>query len=264
MNQEILEKLLHDLPLGGIKFFEKTDSTNDRALELVQENTPDLFLVIANEQTKGRGRNGKIWFTPPDSALAFSIIIAQNKFVMQNNASRFTGLGAIAVCEELKKYYHLQPKIKWPNDVLIDGKKVCGVLVEGHWMGDEIQTIILGIGINVASNSVPPEDIVDYPATCIDHHLKKSVNRFQLLKGVLTQILRWKEIIWQPEFLSTWQKHMAYLGERVQISYEDKTIQEGKVIGLGQNGSLILSTQQGEEIILQNGGIHLRPLLTSE
>ncbi len=247
--------------MGDIKFFEETDSTNDRALELVQENAPDLTLVIANEQTKGRGRTGKIWFTPPDSALAFSIIIAPSKFVKPNNMSRYTGLGAIAVCEGLKDLYHLQPKIKWPNDVLLDGKKVCGILAEGHWLGDEIQTVILGIGINVALNSVPQEDIVDYPATCIELHSKKSVDRLKLLKGVLTQILHWKEIIWQPEFLSTWQKHLAHFGEHVLISYEDKTIQEGEIIGLDRNGSLILSTRLGEEIILQSGGIHLRPLI---
>jgi BirA family biotin operon repressor/biotin-[acetyl-CoA-carboxylase] ligase len=261
MNQRVLEKLLQDLPLGGIKFFERTDSTNDRALELIQKGAPDLFLVIANEQTKGRGRTGKTWFTPPDSALAFSIIIAPNNFTQHNNISRFTGLGAVAVCKGLNELYHLQPKIKWPNDVLLNGKKVCGVLAEGHWLGEEIQTMILGIGINVASDSVPKEDIVDYPATCVEFHSEKSVDRLKLLKEVLKQILQWKEIVWRPKFLTAWQQHLAYLGERVQIIYKDKIIQDGKVIGLDRDGRLILHTRRGEETILQTEGIHLRPLI---
>jgi len=266
MNQKILEKFLCDLPLGGIKYYESTDSTNDQALELFQEGSPDPFLVIANEQTKGRGRAGKTWFTPPDSALAFSLIIAPNKPTKQNHISRLTGLGAVAVCEGLNELFNLHGKIKWPNDVLLDGKKVCGVLTEGHWLGEEIQTVILGIGINVAPESIPDEDNVDYPATCIEYHLEKSVDRLQLLKEVLRQVFRWKDHLWRHEFISTWQKHLAFLGERVVISYEETnnrnvTLQNGEIMGLDGDGRLILQNQHGKEFLSLAGEIHLRPLI---
>jgi BirA family biotin operon repressor/biotin-[acetyl-CoA-carboxylase] ligase len=193
--------------------------------------------------------------------LAFSIIITPKKRKNQSDLSRMTGLGAIAVCEGLERGYNLHAKIKWPNDVLLDRKKVSGILAEGHWMGEELQTVILGIGINVASESMPAEELLDFPASCVENHLDRPVDRITLLKVILTQLLKWKDLVWESEFVDIWQKHLAFVGERVQISAKDQIMQIGKIIGLDRNGRLILRSQKGEEIILQAGEIHLRPLI---
>lgn len=259
MNQEILEKQLGDFPLGGIRYFDTIDSTNDRAMELIQQGVPDRYLVIANEQRKGRGRQGRTWFTPPESALAFSLIIYPKIAFQQENLIRMTGLGALAVCEGLKEAYQLHAKIKWPNDVLLDGKKVSGVLAEGHWIGEKLLAVIVGIGINVASDSVPGEDYIDFPATSISDSLGKPVNRMTVLKNVLSKLVFWEEKIAEPEFISTWQEYLAYMGEKVQIQHENETLQEGILIGIDNRGKLVLKTEYGEEAIFSVGEIHLRP-----
>ena len=222
MNQKELENQLGDLQLGGITYFDTTDSTNDRAVDLIQMRVPDRHLVIANEQVKGRGRAGRSWLTPSDSALAFSIISYPKNPFFQEKISRLTGLGALAVCESLRKTFQLHAQIKWPNDVLLDGKKVSGVLAEGHWLGEDLIAVIVGIGINVAPESVPNNEHIDFPATSISDSLGKPADRMTILKDVLSRFLFWEEKISEPEFITAWQDYLAYIGERVQIQHEQR------------------------------------------
>jgi BirA family biotin operon repressor/biotin-[acetyl-CoA-carboxylase] ligase len=259
MNQEILENQLQNLPLGGIKYFDSTDSTNNQAVEFLQKGVSNRFLIIANEQIKGRGRVGRTWFTPPHSALAFSLILYPKIIFRQEEIHRMTGLGALAVCEGLRKSFQLRAQIKWPNDILLGGKKVSGVLAEGHWTGEELHAVIVGIGINVAPESVPSENHIDFPATSISDSLGKPVDRMTVLKDVLARFLFWEEKISEPEFISTWQNYLAYIGEQVQIRQENETLQEGKLIGIDDCGRLILHTRYGEEAIYLASEIHLRP-----
>lgn len=170
-----------------------------------------------------------------------------------------TGLGALAVCEGLRKAHNLSPKIKWPNDVLLDGKKVCGILAEGHWIGEELQTVVIGIGINIAHESVPAEELLNFPATCVEAFTQTSVDRIIVLKHILGKILQWEDKVSEPEFISAWDEQLAFVGEHVQIKQEDQVIQEGKLIGLDPDGKLVLDTQYGEEAVFMAGEIHLRP-----
>ncbi|MGD8458234.1 MAG: biotin--[acetyl-CoA-carboxylase] ligase [Anaerolineales bacterium] len=261
MNQQILEKRLSNLPLGGIKYFDTIDSTNTRAIEFIQKDVPDRFLIIANEQSNGRGRAGNTWFTPPDSALAFSLIIYPKKHFQLDNIIRITGLGSLAVCEGLRNTYHLQPQIKWPNDVLLDGKKVSGILAEGHWVGEKLLAVIVGIGINVASESVPDENKIDFPATSIHDSLGQPVDRLDVLAEILTRFFFWEEKITEPEFITTWQKYMAFIGQSIQIKHKNEILQKGKLIGIDDQGMLVLQHEDGEESIIFTGEIHLRPTI---
>jgi BirA family biotin operon repressor/biotin-[acetyl-CoA-carboxylase] ligase len=259
MNQETLENQLQNLALGGIKYFDSTDSTNKQAVALLKKGVPNRFLVIANEQNKGRGRAGRTWFTPPHSALAFSLILYPKTIFRPEDIHRMTGLGALAVCEGLRKSFQLQAQIKWPNDILLGGKKVSGVLAEGHWIGDELHAVIVGIGINVAPESVPSENHINFPATSISDSLGKPVDRMTVLKDVLDRILIWENKITEPEFISTWENYLAYIGEQIQIRQGNDTLQEGKLIGIDDCGRLILHTRYGEEAIFLASEIHLRP-----
>ena len=195
MNQTQLETTLADLSLGGVRYFDSTGSTNDEAAHWAAQGAPDLALVVADEQTTGRGRAGRHWYTPRGSALAFSVVVYPT-LEDSGSVSRMTALGALAVCDALKNRYHLPAKIKWPNDVLVGEKKVAGVLVEAQWTGDRLGSLILGIGINVAPASIADalahESVLRFPATCVESALGYSLDRTELLYAVITGILRWR------------------------------------------------------------------------
>src|SRR5512138_2579798 len=126
MNQNELKRSLSKLRLGDIKYFDSIGSTNDEALALAASDAPDLSIIIADEQTAGRGRLDRKWFTPKDAALAFSVLLrptAEEKPYL----TRIVGLAALSVAESLRAR-GLAARIKWPNDVLIHGRKVCGIL----------------------------------------------------------------------------------------------------------------------------------------
>src|SRR5215216_7195670 len=126
MNQTELRKALSKLSLGDVRYFDSIGSTNNEALAWATRGAKDLSLVIADEQTAGRGRLDRKWFTPKGTALAFSLLLrptAEEKPFL----TRIVGLAALAVAESLLKL-ELNAQIKWPNDILTNGKKVCGIL----------------------------------------------------------------------------------------------------------------------------------------
>lgn len=265
---EALERALANLPLGGVRYFERTTSTMDDAAAWLEAGAPDLAVVIANEQTAGRGRLGRRWFTPPDSALAFSLILHAKTEAERLHSQLFTGLGALGVCQALERRLGLQPQIKWPNDVLIEGKKVCGILSEAHWQGEDLLGIILGIGINVAPPSVPPVTAVLFPAACLEDCLQLSldrapvgVERFELLAWVLECILEWRPHLHTPDFLQAWEARLAYRHQAVQVFRDlasDFPVLEGTLDGLNADGSLRVMTGSGEMQTVNVGEIRLR------
>ena len=267
MNQLSLETRLKNMDLGGIRYFERIASTNDEAAHWLKNDCPDLALVVADEQTAGRGRGGRKWYTPAGSALAFSVVLRSrdqiNQLLKYQNTARLNGLGALAVCQALLKKYRLSAQIKWPNDILVNGKKLSGVLAEAHWIGNELAAVVLGIGINVATASIPPHhwDTLNsrpFPATCVDTVLGKSINRWDLLSAVLSELLNWREQLSAPEFLQAWEENLAFKGQWVQvISPEiDATIKTGQIIGLEEDGALQLQEKSGNILSLRAGEIH--------
>ncbi|MFN2233057.1 MAG: biotin--[acetyl-CoA-carboxylase] ligase [Anaerolineales bacterium] len=266
MMQTELETRLKNLPLGDIRFFNQISSTNDEAANWIKTGCADLSLVIANEQTAGRGRGGHKWFTPPGSALAFSVVLRVddqiNKLLTMQNTTRLNGLGALAVCLTLQKVYSLPAKIKWPNDILVNGKKFAGVLTETDWVGNELTGVVIGIGINVATESVPPADWDadnphPYPATCVEDQVTIPVNRWDLLKDVLDELIIWRDQLSSPKFIQTWQDNLAFLGEWVQIVFpgSETTKKMGQIIGLEVDGTLRMMEQSGKLSHLQFGKI---------
>ena len=232
MNQKKLEETLHGLPMGDIIFYEIVGSTNDLGSDFAKQGAPDLTLIVANQQTKGRGRSGRTWFTPPDSALAFSLLLKPTNSIVIENLSLISGLGALAVCDSLDTMDNIQAEIKWPNDVLIGGKKVCGVLVETNWLGNDLEAVILGIGINTATDSVPSSTQLNFPATSVEDFTQFPVDRLLLLKEVITKVIFWKEKIQNPEFISSWERRLAYKDTEVQIISKGSIVHKGRIKGL--------------------------------
>lgn len=265
--QEELQQALAGLPLGGVRFFERTGSTMDDAAAWLEGGAPELALVVADEQTAGRGRLGRRWFTAPKASLAFSLILRQ---VDPLQSSLLTGSGALAVCEALENLYRLQPQIKWPNDVLINHQKVCGILTEAHWQGEHLSGVVIGIGINLAPSSVPPMNAALFPATCVQDHLPLrsgaplEVKRFQLLAVILKRFLAWRSRLQTKSFIQSWEARLAYRRKTVQIfkalNEEDSLLTEGRLEGLNSDGNLILRLANGETQTVNFGEIRLRPL----
>lgn len=258
MNQNELKKSLSRLALGDIKYFESIGSTNDEALAWAADNAHDLSLVIADEQTAGRGRLDRKWFTPKGTALALSLILrptAEEK----PHLSRTVGLAALAVTESLRAR-GLDAQIKWPNDVLIYGRKVCGILVESVWSGEDVDCAVIGIGVNVLKESVPPAENLLFPATSIEQELGQSPDRVDVLSGILAAFLSLRPRLTSDEFLSQWMGLLAFQGETVQVETANMPPVSGKISGLDPDGSLRLLNEHGETVTVRFGDVRLRPL----
>jgi BirA family biotin operon repressor/biotin-[acetyl-CoA-carboxylase] ligase len=258
MNLKSLQIALQNIPLGGLRYLEQVGSTNDIALKWVDEAGRDFSLVIANEQIAGRGRNGRSWQTPPDSALALSLLLLPN-INEQKNISLFTGLGALAIHTALEEIYDLNAEIKWPNDILVDGKKLAGILVETSWVSDTVQSIVLGMGVNIRPSAVPPKAELNFPATSLEDVLGKSVDREDILHGILKALLKWRPLLGRGEMVNAWEKNLAFYGKQVEVTQGNGKVIHGKVLGINSDGSLRLDTLKS----LLFGDVHLRPMRVS-
>jgi BirA family biotin operon repressor/biotin-[acetyl-CoA-carboxylase] ligase len=265
MDQSVLERELAGLFLAEIRYYESLDSTNDTAAAWVASGAPDYSLVVANQQRRGRGRAGRSWLTVPGASLAFSLVLrptSRECGQAESLLSRFSGLGAVGVRQVLRSCYGLPACIKWPNDVLVKDKKICGVLAEADWIGDQPTAVILGIGINIATSAVPPASALRLKATSLQAESGSFPDRSAVLRQILTEIMRWRTLLMEPIFLQTWQDHLAYLGDWVQLTATDQAGQtgavlaQGQLVGLGPGGELRLRTQAGVEKSFRMGEIH--------
>jgi len=256
MNQQELETILSSLNLGDFRFFDSTGSTNDEALAWAKNGAGDLSLVVADEQTLGRGRLDRPWFTPPRTALAFSLILRPTS-AEKPLLSRTVGLAALALTDALQTL-NLDPQIKWPNDVLLNGRKLAGILIEATWSEDEVSCIVIGMGINVAKAAVPSTDILGFPATSLENMLGYAPDRKALLKAILANIIALRPHIGTDSFLSSWEKNLAYTGRQVRVEMGGEKSVSGKIIGLESDGSLRLKGDDGKSISVRFGDVHLR------
>ena len=257
MDSVSLSAALRDVPLGGLRFLKTIGSTNDEAHSWAAGGAPDLSLVIADEQTAGRGRLGRKWSTPAGTALAFSLILRPTP-AERIHPARVTGLGALALTDSLQTM-GLKPQIKWPNDVLLNERKFAGVLVESIWSGPTLEAFILGIGANVSPGSVPPASKVQFPATSIESEGGRGVDRVALLQGILRETLNWRSRLGTDEFIEKWGESLAFRGRQVQVWRTEETLITGEVAGLEADGSLVIRTRDGARRPVQFGEIHLRP-----
>lgn len=248
---------LQHLAVPDCRYYASVTSTNDLASDWAADGAMDGSLVIADTQTAGRGRLDRRWVTPPDSALAFSLVLRPTPQECQKLAL-FSPLGGLALCLALESC-QLQPQIKWPNDVLLHGKKTAGILAETIWQGDAPQAVILGIGVNVSPKAVPPAEEVLFPATCVEEAAGRPVPRWELLAAILEQLFAWRKLITSPVFLQAWETRLAFVGKRVQLMQPNHQIVSGIVAGISPEGGLRLTLADGREQTFSAGDVHLRP-----
>ncbi len=242
---------------GGLRYFASIGSTNDEALAWASSGAPDFSLVIADEQTSGRGRMGRAWFTPPGTALAFSLVL-RPKGLEREKIGLFSGLGALALVDALQAF-GIAAQVKWPNDVLIRRKKVAGILAETVWLGTEVDSVVLGMGVNVSPESVPPQERLNFPATCVHAEAGKSIPRATLLKTLLEAILRRRAMLAADTFLRDWESSLAFRGESVRVWMNEAETLTGQLLGLEADGSLRLGLPDGTIKPIRFGEVHLRP-----
>jgi len=213
-----LTALTQALHPRSVKVYPSISSTNDVALVWLSDGAEAGSIVVAEEQTKGRGRLGRSWFAPPGTALMFSVILKP----AVEAVGRISMLGAVCVCDVLRDMGLQTVGIKWPNDVqiIVDGvrRKLCGVLPESIWDGSGFVGAVLGIGINVRVDfkNTPFSET----AASIESVLGKPVDRIHLLKQILAKMDKWESQIGCEAFIDAWRSRLNMMGQPVMIEGE--------------------------------------------
>lgn len=242
---------LDALDLPAWQYHPVAGSTNDLALAWGQAGALDGSLVLADAQTAGRGRGDRRWVTRAGAALALSLVCRPTP---QEAAqiTRFTPLAALGLVRALVKW-DLAAQIKWPNDVLLGGKKVAGVLVEADWQDGRLDALVVGVGVNVSADAVPPADQVRYPATSVETELGREVDRWALLAEILHGIKHYRTILMDDRFLAEWNRHLAYKGEQALFRFPDGKLKSARVVGIRPDGRLALRVAENETIFAVAG-----------
>jgi BirA family transcriptional regulator, biotin operon repressor / biotin---[acetyl-CoA-carboxylase] ligase len=256
MDQQELVQRLSNLPLGDVRYFSSIGSTNDEAIKWAAQGVPDLSIIVADEQTAGRGRLDRPWFTPPATALAFSLILRPRVEEMPH-LSRIVGLAALALIDAIGKL-RLVPEIKWPNDILLNGRKVAGILIELTWAGEEVDYIVIGVGVNVAKGASPSTDVLRFPAISLEHMLGDVPDRTSLLHDILASFIALRPHIHSDSFMSAWEKSLAYSGKEVRVEMGGDQVVTGQISGLETDGSLKIRDEHDEIVTVRFGDVRLR------
>ncbi len=252
---DIPERLVPDEITRGLKTkiigsevftYEKVTSTMDIAKRLACTNFKNGTVIFAEEQTEGRGRSDHSWSCPKYKGLLFTLLLKHN--IKPDHICLLTGTMAISITETIRETLQLPAEIKWPNDILIDGKKVGGVLVELAKGLKKQAIFLIGIGINV---NIPEEDLpeqIRLPATSLSIEKKETINRTMLAKALLQDIDKWYLILRDEHFryiTERWREFCITMGERLTITDCGKEY-IGKVIDISNNGGLMLKLENGE------------------
>ena len=250
---EEIRPFLDQLPLGGWRYHPVVGSTNDLALDWVGEGAVDWSLVLADEQTAGRGQKSRRWEMNPGKGLAMSLILRPTE-AEKEHIIRFTALGALGLVQALKKY-SLEGEIKWPNDVLLQCKKVGGVLVETAWMGEAIEACVIGMGVNVALGSVPKSVELRMPATSLEDAFGAPVNRWELLAEILRSMMTLRDTVTKDTFIEDWNHHLAFRNHWVKFYYSSGVVEGVRILGIDGDGKLNLQHANGRLEAVNSGEI---------
>ncbi len=232
-------------------FFPTIDSTNKKAQEYAKEGCSHGTLVVADKQKAGRGRKGRSWTSEEGTGIYMSLVLRPR--VSPDHASSLTLVAALAVAKAIEKVTKLSPQIKWPNDLVVDKKKVCGILTEMRLEGCQIDSVVVGIGVNVHQKDFP-EEIKD-TATSLDGEGEDSYSRSRLIEEILWYFERYYEKYLQTEDVSLlkaeYEAYLANKGQKVKV-LDPMGEYEGIAQGITKTGELLVDT--GEELKIVSGG----------
>ena len=221
------------------------DSTNVRARMLADEGAPEGTIVVAEAQLKGKGRRGRSWFSPAGQGIYVSVILRPR--VPPAEATLLVLMAAVAAAEALLSHADLPVSVKWPNDILVGGKKIAGILTEMRLDGDRIDHVVIGMGVNVntPAESLPPE--IGAIATSLSAETGRTFSRAGLLRTYLEKLEGWYTLFRERRFepiRGRWLEIARIIGKSVKIAGVDR-IYEGEVVDIDPNGFLILKSPDG-------------------
>jgi len=257
LTEERLRPVLGDRPF---RFYPQIGSTNDVAREWAESGGPHGAIVITEEQTAGRGRFAHRWQAPPETGLLFSLIVSLDKIRAEMLNILPLTIG-VAVAEALEKFGVPEVKLKWPNDVLINGRKVAGILSEAIWNGQTPVLAIVGIGLNVR---------VDFSGTELAEHAislepasGRPVDRAELLASLLDKIEQWFNN--SSPILATYdaygRRNTLRGGRRVTIRFNENDTEKlpitGEALNIDLQGRLIVTQDDGEPLLIHAGEVTL-------
>lgn len=255
--EEIRAGLATQLLGKHIVHFYDTSSTNNEAKRLAADDAVEGTIVVSEAQTLGRGRLNRGWFSPPGGGVWVSVIL-RPPFPPQE-APKCTLMAAVATVEAIREASGLNCGIKWPNDILWQGRKLVGILTEMSAEMDAINFVVLGIGINVSlQESDFPEELRNIGAS-VSMGAEREVSRVEVLQKLLERLEYWYQVVKQEGFepvLEAWRRESVTLGQPVRVLAGEETY-DGVAEELAEDGSLLVRTEKGLRRVLA-GDVSLR------
>ncbi|WP_138207120.1 biotin--[acetyl-CoA-carboxylase] ligase [Haloimpatiens lingqiaonensis] len=256
---EEVDEYLHTKYMGrNIVHFETIDSTNTKAKELAAGGQPEGTVIISEEQTQGKGRLGRNWTSPKNKGIWMSIILRPD--IDPVKVCMVTQVAAAAAAKAIEEI-GIKGYIKWPNDIVVEGKKVCGILTEMSGELDKINYVILGIGINVNLEEKDfPEELKDI-ATSLKIEKGKSINRKELVGKILNNFENLYESFVKEDdiekSLDICREKSILLGKEIQIIGRNE-VRKAKAITIDEEGRLVVRCQDGKEEKIISGEVSIR------
>jgi BirA family biotin operon repressor/biotin-[acetyl-CoA-carboxylase] ligase len=232
-----------------LHYYHQLPTTMETAKELVNKGAAEGTVVIADTQIAGRGRLARTWLSP-EGSLAMSVILKP----ALKNLPQLVMIASLAVVRAIKQITGHETQIKWPNDVMLKGKKVCGILIENEVKGGKVNFAVIGIGINVNFN--PP----DFPeiagiATSLSHEVGTEISIAELAGTLLFELERlYLEAQAGAAVHREWQENMETLGKRIKVN-TGKTVEQGQAETVTENGNLLLRRADGSLVEIVAGDV---------
>jgi BirA family biotin operon repressor/biotin-[acetyl-CoA-carboxylase] ligase len=257
MNEAEIKSLLHTEWAGQELFcFDTIDSTNTKAKELAEQGYPSGTLVVADQQVAGKGRRGRSWESPSGSGIFMTLMLKPD--INPNNASMLTLVAALATAKAISDVTGADARIKWPNDIVINGRKICGILTEMSAQFDYINHIVIGIGINVHNEQFPEE--IRETAGSLLLACGRRFHRAELIARFLECFEKDYAVFLKTEDLEGLMKEYNALlvNAQQQVRVLDpKEPFEGKAIGITKKGELIVDTWESRKLV-SSGEVSVR------
>jgi len=240
---------------GDIVYSKEIDSTNRKARDLADEGAPEGTLVLSEAQIRGKGRKGRTWFSPPKGGIYISLILRPT--ISPVDAPKFTLLTAVAIAEALLSMTPLNINIKWPNDILVNGKKIAGILTEMSTEMDAVNYIVVGLGLNVNTPKFP--EAIQGIATSIFIETGKVFPRVKIIQEYLARYEAYYDMYKKIGFdsiIDRWKDLSEIIGKKVEVEVIGNQF-IGKALDIDSDGALILKDEQGGVHRIISGDITL-------
>ena len=258
MTEAEIKSLMHtEWVAKEVLYFDTIDSTNTKAQELAEKGYPSGTLVVADKQESGKGRRGRSWVSPSGTGIFMTLMIKPD--INPNNASMLTLVAALAVVKAITSVTGEEALIKWPNDIVVNGKKVCGILTEMNAQFDYINHIVVGIGINVHNESFP-EEISQMASSLMIEAGGKRFHRAQIIAETMSYFEQYYDTFLKTQDLSALVREYAELlvnrNKSVRV-LDPKEPFDGKAMGITPKGELIVDTWESRKLV-SSGEVSVR------